>query len=133
MIDGRNFSDQPITNLATNTTLNAKINEIKKELPSITNLATTAALTTVEQQKVLKIPNVSDLVKKADYDTKILEIEYFTTSDYNKFSSNTIDETLTQNMLVHESDLNEKIKTLPTKEEIKTLATKAELKQSKMK
>ena len=33
-----------ITNLATNTTLDAKINEVKGEIPSITNLATTAAL-----------------------------------------------------------------------------------------
>ena len=32
-----------ITNLATNTTLNAKISEFKNEIPSITNLATTAA------------------------------------------------------------------------------------------
>ena len=49
-----------ITNLATNASPNAKINEIKGEIPSITNLATTAALTTAEN----KIPNVSDLVKK---------------------------------------------------------------------
>ena len=28
-----------ITNLATNTSLNAKINEVKNEIPSITNLA----------------------------------------------------------------------------------------------
>ena len=33
-----------ITNLVTNTTLNAKINEVKGEIPSITNLAATAAL-----------------------------------------------------------------------------------------
>ena len=33
-----------ITNLASNTTLNAKINDVKKEIPSITNLATTFAL-----------------------------------------------------------------------------------------
>ena len=32
-----------ITNLATNTTLNAKINEVKNEIPNITNLAATAA------------------------------------------------------------------------------------------
>ena len=32
-----------ITNLATNTTLNAKISEFKNEIPSITILATTAA------------------------------------------------------------------------------------------
>ena len=54
----------------------------------------TAALTTVEN----KIPNVSDLVKKADYDVKIPEIENkdFITSDYNKFTRNTLDVKLTQ-------------------------------------
>ena len=46
------------TNLATNFTLNAKINQTKNKIPSITNLATTAALTTVEN----KIPYVSNLV-----------------------------------------------------------------------
>ena len=48
-----------IANLATNTTLNGNINEIKNEIPSITNLATTAFLTNVEN----KMSNVSDLVK----------------------------------------------------------------------
>ena len=57
-----------ITNLATNASLNANIGEIKGEIPSRTNLATTAALTAVEN----KIPNASDLVKKVDYDAKIL-------------------------------------------------------------
>ena len=33
-----------IANLATNTTLNAKINEVKNEIPSITNLATNVSL-----------------------------------------------------------------------------------------
>ena len=33
-----------ITNLATNTTLEAKTNEVKKEIPSITDLAATAGL-----------------------------------------------------------------------------------------
>ena len=33
-----------ITNLATNTTLNAKVDEVKGEIPSITNLVTTTAL-----------------------------------------------------------------------------------------
>ena len=48
------------TNLATNVSFNAKINEVKREIPSITNLAPTAALTTVENE----ITNVSNLVKK---------------------------------------------------------------------
>ena len=60
-----------ITNLATNTVLNAKINEVKGKNPNITNLATTAARTTVEN----KIPNVRDFVKKANYDAKVSKIE----------------------------------------------------------
>ena len=37
-----------ITNVATNTAVNAKINDVKCKISSVTNLATTAALTTVE-------------------------------------------------------------------------------------
>ena len=80
--------------MATNTTLNAKINEIKSKIPSITNLATTsalnakisevkgkihnfpslattAALTAAEN----KMPNISNQVKKIEYNTKIDETE----------------------------------------------------------
>ena len=90
-----------ITNLATKTILQAKINEIKKEMPSITNLtptnalnakvnevkskmsnianlATTIALTAVEN----KIPNVSNFVKKTGCNTKITEIENKITTDH---------------------------------------------------
>ena len=61
-----------ITNLATKTTLNAKINEVKGEIPNakinevkgeipnVNNLATNTALTAVEN----KMPNVSNLFKK---------------------------------------------------------------------
>ena len=49
--------------LATNATLDAKINEIIIEIPSITNLATTAGYTTNT--------NVSYLVKKTENDAKI--------------------------------------------------------------
>ena len=59
------------TSLATTAALNAQINEIKGEIPNITNLATNTAFTAVEN----KIPNVSNLVKKADYNTKICEIK----------------------------------------------------------
>ena len=46
---------------------NAKIKDIKdkNKTPYITNLATIATLTAVEN----KIPNVSNLVKKFDYNT----------------------------------------------------------------
>ena len=49
---------------------NAKVTNIEGKIPIITGLATTAAL-------------------KTDYDAKIPDFEskYFTTSDYNKFTS----------------------------------------------
>ena len=75
----KNIEDKipDITHLATNTTLSAKINRVKKEIPGITNFATTATLTAVET----KIPNVSKLVKKTDYNRKISEIENNITID----------------------------------------------------
>ena len=84
-----------ITNLATNNTLDAKINVVKNKIPNITNLATTTtALTAVE----IKTPNFSNLVKKTDYNTKIGEAgnkiatdhdhdKYITTQEFNKLTS----------------------------------------------
>ena len=68
---------------------------LKVEYLVLLTLATTAALTTVEN----KTPNVSDLVKKTDYKAKISKMEnkYLTTSDYNKFTGNTLDAKITQN------------------------------------
>ena len=48
-----------ITNLATNTTLKAKINEVKSELPSITNLATNSAPNANINQVKGKIPSIT--------------------------------------------------------------------------
>ena len=78
-----------ITNLATTTGLNAKINEVKGEIPSAPGLATTPAFTAVES----KIPERNTLVEKVDFDVKISDFEknYFTTSDYNKFTNNILD------------------------------------------
>ena len=58
----KNIEDKipDITSLTTNTSLNAKINEVKGEISSITNLAATAAPVIVEN----KIANTNDLVKK---------------------------------------------------------------------
>ena len=58
-------------NSATNTDLNAKINEVKYKRPNITNLATTGtAVNAVEN----KMP-VSNLTKTIDYKTTINEIK----------------------------------------------------------
>ena len=78
-----------ITNLATKTILNRKINEVKAEIPSISGLA----ITSVEN----KIPSVSNLIKKTDYDPEVNEIEkkitdhshdkYITTLELNKLTA----------------------------------------------
>ena len=47
-------------------------------MPNTTNLAGTTAFTAVEN----KIPNVSNLVKKTDNNTKISEIENKITTDH---------------------------------------------------
>ena len=104
--------DCSITNLATTSALNAKINEVKGKIPNITNLGTTAALTAVEN----KIPNVSNLVKKTDYNTKISEIEnkittdhghdkYITTQKFIKLTAENFIARLAQTYLVTQSDI----------------------------
>ena len=102
-----------IIKLATNTTVNAKINKVKNKIPSITNnLATSTAGTSVEN----KIINVTDLVKDADYDAEIKEIKskYFTTCDFHKFMNDILKTKITAKKLVNESGSNGKIKTLAT-------------------
>ena len=49
-----------ITNLVANASLNAKINKVKGEIPTISNIASTNTLVSVENM----IPNVSNLVKE---------------------------------------------------------------------
>ena len=62
----------------------AKITELVGKIPSINALATNSALTAVEN----KTSDLSNLVKKTDYDTKIPDVENkcITTADYNKFN-----------------------------------------------
>ena len=48
-----------------------KLTELKNQIPDVSTLATNTALTAVEN----KIPDASSLVKKANYDTKISQIE----------------------------------------------------------
>ena len=52
---------------------------LKNKITNITNLATIIALTAVENE----IPNVSNLAKKNDFETKISEIENKITTDHN--------------------------------------------------
>ena len=52
-----------------------------------------------------KIPDVNSLVKKTNYDAKISEIEnkYITTTDYNKFTKNIVDNNIKSKNLVDKS------------------------------
>ena len=114
-----------ITNLATNDSLNAKINEVKGEILNITNLATTTALTTVEN----KIPNVSNLVRKTDYNTKISEIENkitdhdhdkcITTQEFNKLTSENVTARLRQANLASKNDIADFVKKTSFDEKLK--------------
>ena len=98
--------------------LNVKVSEIEGEIPSITGLATNSALTAVEN----KIPDVSSLVKKTDYDAKILNIEkkvtdhdhdkYITTSEFNKLTTENFKVRLVQGNLVTKTDFYNKLTNL---------------------
>ena len=54
-----------------------------------------------------KIPDVSNVVKKTDYDAKILDIEskYITTADYNKFTKDIVANDIKSKRLVDVSDI----------------------------
>ena len=101
-----------ITNLTTNSFINAKTDEVKGETPNITNLATTSALTAVENQ----IPGVSDIVQKSDYNTKFNEEEkkisdhdhsnkYIASPKFNKLTPESFAERLKQGNLASKSDI----------------------------
>ena len=85
---------------------------IKTEIPIISDLATTSALTAVKN----KIPNVSNLVQKTDYDTKVNEIEkkivdhkhdkYITTPGFNRLTAENFAARLAQGNLVTKRDLD---------------------------
>ena len=114
-----------ITNLATNATLNAKIDKVKNEIPSINNFAVTAALTSIENG----IPNVNDQNKKADYNAKLSETKKnILLLLNNKFTNNILDAKITQKKLANESGSDDNMETPATKGEVNTLVIKAELK-----
>ena len=115
----KNIEDKipDISNLATKSNLNTKINE----MPSIVGLATTSALAAVEN----KIPSIINLVKKTDYNMKITEIEkklndhkrdeYITTPEFNKLAADVFNARLVQSNLVTKTDFDAKLSSLNRK------------------
>ena len=103
------------------TDYNAKITEIQGKIPGIIGLATNTALTTVEN----KIPNISSLVKKADYNKKIIEIEkkltdhnhdkYITTPELNNLAASVLNARLAQANLITKKYFNTKLLSLNIK------------------
>ena len=71
---------------------------------------TTTVLNTKISDVDNKIPSVSGLVQKTDYDAKIKDIEgkYFTNVDYNKYISDIFDEKIKQKELFSKSDNDKK-------------------------
>ena len=91
---------------------------MKTEIPSISGLATTSALTALEN----KVPSVSNLIQKTDYDTKVNKIEkkrtdhnhdkYITTPEFNKPTKENFTATLAQADLVTKTDFDNKLSSL---------------------
>ena len=128
--------------MATNTTVHAKINEVKNEVPNITSLAATIALTSVEN----KTSNVSNLVKKKTaYQINISQIKnkittdhdhdkYITTEEFTKLTSNSFTARHKQEIgnFVNKTDSDNKLKNITSNkkkskelsEKVKAISTK---------
>ena len=117
---------------------NPKITKIESKIPIISASATIAALTTVEN----KIPDVSNLVEKTDYNRKITEIgnkltdhnydKYITTPEFNKLAANNFASRLKQAKLVTKPDFEDNLKSLKQKinsNKTKILLVEIELKK----
>ena len=83
---------------------NAKITKIEGKIPGISGLPTAVVLNGVENKR----PNVSDVVKKTNYDTKIPDIEskYLTVLDNYKFTGEILNAKIKVKWLVNKSDIS---------------------------
>ena len=96
-----------------------KLTELENKIPDFSCLATKTALTAVENN----IPDVSRLVKKANYDTKISELEkkltyhdsYITTPEFNTKAASVFNARLPQANLITKKDFDVKLSSLNTK------------------
>ena len=105
-----------------------KIPEIEGKIPSSTGLDAAAAAISAVEDLIL---NVSNLVKKTDYDWKISDIEskYFTTSGYNKLTNEIIDNKIKEKQLAKKSDFYGFTNNTNLGQALATIATKAGLKK----
>ena len=78
-----------------------EIGDVENKVPDSSGLATNAALNIKISAVENKISDISKLIKKADGGAKIKYIDgkYFTTVDYNKFASHTLNSKIKQKNL----------------------------------
>ena len=97
------------------TVLNTKIDEVENEIPDTIGLVTNwfkVNWYTVLNIKIGEIKNkmldVSNVVKKTNYNAKIsgIEAKYFTTSGYNKFTKETLNAKIKEKGIVHKSNIS---------------------------
>ena len=98
-----------------------KLTELENKIPDVSNLATKSALTFVEN----KMPDVSSLVKKADYNTKITDVEnklnnhnhdkYIDALEFNQLAADIFNARLAQANLITKTDFDAKLSSLNKK------------------
>ena len=98
-----------ITNLASNTALNAKINEVKNEIPSITNLVNNTSLNAKINEVKKKQPNITNLATATTaltaVENKIPDhCEYIITQEFNKLTAENFTARLKQANLATKGD-----------------------------
>ena len=91
---------------------------LKQKIPSITGLATNSALAAVEN----RISDVSSLVKKTGYNTKIPDIakkiadhdhdKYVTNPEFNTLAARVFNARLAQGNLITETDFDSRLQVL---------------------
>ena len=71
--------------------MNTKVSEVDNKIQDVSGLVTTAVLNTKIKEVANKLPAIRGSIKKTGYNAKILDFEknYFTTSNYNKFTKKT--------------------------------------------
>ena len=72
-----------------------------------------------------KVLALSDIIKKTDHDTKLLDIErkYFTSSEYNKFTKDILIAKTKEKGVVDKSDISNLVKNSDLNTKLVTLAT----------
>ena len=124
-----------ITNLATNTTLYAKINKVKNEKPSITNLVTNASLNAEINEAKNKIPNITNLATNTALtvvENKIPDhSKYITTPEFNKLTVEKFTARLKQTNVATKGDIDYFVKKTDFHDKLKNLNIKATSNESK--